>query len=107
MTQPAVGHDHTKSDPPVNTDFCRAMFIDMAGKQSITAQPNAVLTVEFNSSQPFLSQPNPVKVQRLVHHKDNSHQFPSVPIVLFFNHSRLVVRPTLKGLKPRGWELLV
>ena len=47
MTQLAVGHDRTKRDlPVVATYFCGVMFIDMAGKQSITAQPTAMLTAE-------------------------------------------------------------
>ena len=45
LAQLAVGHDLTKSNLPVDTtSFCRAMFIDMADKQSITARPNAMLT---------------------------------------------------------------
>ena len=49
MTQVAVGHDRTKSNLPVDvTSFCRVMYIDMAGKQPITAQPTAMLT-KFNS----------------------------------------------------------
>ena len=46
LTQLAVGHCLTKSDLPVDaTSFCRAMFIEMADKQPITAQPNAMLTL--------------------------------------------------------------
>ena len=46
LTQLAVGHGLTKSDLPVNaTSFCRAMFIDMADKQPITAQPNPMLKI--------------------------------------------------------------
>ena len=52
LTQLAVGHDLTKSDLPVDTtSFCRAMFIDMAEKQLITAQPDAMLT-NFSSTSP-------------------------------------------------------
>ena len=43
-----MGHDLTKRDLPVDaTSFCRAMFIDMADNQPITAQPNAMLTRPF------------------------------------------------------------
>ena len=46
LTQLAVGHDLTESGLPVDaTSFCRAMFIDMADKQPIAAQPNAMLTM--------------------------------------------------------------
>ena len=48
LTQLAVDHDLTKSDLPVDTtSFCRAMFIDIADKQPITAQLNAMLTRPF------------------------------------------------------------
>ena len=34
--------------------FCRAMFIDMADKQPITAQPNAMLTERLHNKNTFL-----------------------------------------------------
>ena len=59
LTQLAVGHGLTKSDLPVDaTSFCRATFIDMADKQPITAQPDAMLTRPFFQD----GRPRPLKI---------------------------------------------